>query len=51
MSRDVELVAHQLFDVDMGSESEVGEPVHFGLARGKPLGREGGPPSMGIGVS
>ena len=43
MSRDVELGVQKLIDVDLDSESEVEEPAHFGLARGKPIGREAGP--------
>ena len=51
MSRDVELGANQLFDVDLGSESEVDDAVHFGLERAKPLGGQAGRFSKGIGVS
>ena len=36
MSSDVELGAHQLCEVDMDSESEVEDPVHFGFEPGKP---------------
>ena len=50
MSRDVELGAHHLFDVDLDSGPEVGEPVHFAFEPAKPLGRAASRFSMGIGA-
>ena len=49
MSRDVELVGHQLCEVAMDSESAAEGPVLFALARGEPIERADGPlPLIGL---